>query len=82
MASWLLPLGGAKGLLATHTGAEGGEFMDDERLINPRCSLLRQRNRVGIREMGHAQARPGPLDSLFDEPGMSEDHSVRSRCLN
>jgi len=43
--------------------------MCNERLINPRYPLLGQRNRGGIREMGHAQARPGPLDSLFDQPG-------------
>ena len=65
----LLPLGHAKGLLAVHTGAEGGQFMCHERLINPRCPLLGQRNRGGICEMRHAQARPGPLDSLFDQPG-------------
>ena len=65
----LLPLGRTKGLLAVHTGAEGGEFMCNERLINPRYPLLGQRNRGGIREMGHAQPRPGPLDSLFDQPG-------------
>ena len=48
----LLPLGRTKGLMAVHTGAEGGEFMGNEWLINPRRSFLRQRNRGGIREMG------------------------------
>lgn len=43
--------------------------MYHERLINPLCHLLGQRNRGGIREMGHAQVRPRPLDSLFDQPG-------------
>ena len=36
----LLPLGCAKRLVAVHTGAEGGEFMCHERLINPLCPLL------------------------------------------
>lgn len=36
----LLALRGAKGLLAVHTGAEGGEFVRHERLINRRCPLL------------------------------------------
>ena len=40
---------GRKGLLAVHPGAKGGEFVRHERLINPRCLLLGQRNRGGIR---------------------------------
>ena len=47
-----MPLGCAKRLVAVHTSAEGGEFMYHERLINPLCHLLGQRNRGGILEMG------------------------------
>ena len=39
----LFPLGCAQRLVAVHTGAESGEFMCHERLINPRCPPPGQR---------------------------------------
>lgn len=65
---WLLPLGRTKGLLAVYTGADAGEFMSHERLINPRRSFLRQRSQGGFCKVGQAQARPEPVDGLFDRP--------------
>jgi len=51
----LLPHRSAKGLLALHTGAECSEFLLEEGLINPVRSILRQRNRGCVREVGNAE---------------------------
>ena len=51
----LLPLRSAKRLLAVHTGAECGEFLFEEWLINPMHSILRQWDRGCIREVGNAE---------------------------
>lgn len=42
--------------------------MCEERLIDPLCSFLQQRDGRGADQMGLAKARPRPLDRVFDEP--------------
>jgi hypothetical protein len=67
--------------LAIHTGAECGEFLLEERLINPVRSILRQRNRGCVREVGNAETRPRPVGRLFDQLGTDgiAEHVVQDR---
>ena len=65
----LLPLGSAKWLLSVDTGAEGGEFVINERLIHPRRPIFWQWNRRRIGKVGPVQTRPGPLAGVCRQPG-------------
>ena len=56
-------------MLAVDAGAECGEFLLEEWLINPVRSILRQRNWGCISEVGNAETRPRPVGRLFDQPG-------------
>jgi len=76
-------------LLAVDAGAECGEFLLEERLINPVRSILRQRDRGCVREVGNAETRPRPLGLLFDQPGtdriaehISQDREEMAILLN
>ena len=62
-----LPVGGPERLLAVHTGAERGEFMLEEGLINPREPVARNLNGRRIAQVRESQSRPGPVHSLFDQ---------------
>ena len=51
-----LPVGCPEGLLPIHAGAQGREFMIDERLINPREPVGRGLNGSGIAQMRKSEA--------------------------
>lgn len=63
-----LPVGGPKRLLPIYTGAECGEFMREERLVNPRQPFGRRLNRKWVRQMRKLEIRPGPVPGLLDLP--------------
>jgi len=64
-----LPVCGSEGLLPIHAGAQSGEFMLEERLIDPRQPGGRDRDRRRIPQLREAQARPGPGHGVLDQPG-------------
>jgi protein-disulfide isomerase len=68
-------------LLAVDAGAECAEFLLEERLINPVRSILRQRNRGCVREVGNAETRPRPVGRLFDQHGTDRiaEHIAQDR---
>jgi hypothetical protein len=55
-------------LLAIHAGAERGEFMLDERLINLREPVGRHLDGRRIAQMWKSEARPGPVHRVCDQP--------------
>ena len=61
-----LPVCRAEGLLPIHTGAQGGEFMINERLINPVGPVGREIDGSGVAQMRESQARPGPVHRVLD----------------
>ena len=77
----LLPLRGTKGLLTVHTGAERDQFMDEERLVNPLCPILRQWDRGCVSEVRNAEIRPRPVGRLFNHPGSDRvaEHIAQDR---
>ena len=62
-----MPVGGPEGLLPIHAGAEGSEFMIEERLINPAYSLLWRLDRQRRGEIWEPQTGPWPLTRVCDE---------------
>lgn len=68
-------------MLAVDAGAECGKFLLEKRLINPVRSILRQRNRSCVREVGKAETRPRPVGRLFDQPGTDRiaEHLTQDR---
>ena len=63
-----LPVCCSERLLSVHTGAQGREFMIDERLIDPRKPVSRDLNGSEVTQMRKSQARPGPVHGMFDQP--------------
>ena len=63
-----LPVHYPKGLLPIHTSAQDGEFLIDERLIDPREPLGRGFDGRRVAQMQEAQARPGPVHGVLDHP--------------
>jgi RHS repeat-associated protein len=51
-----------------HTGTQGGEFMSEERLVNPPHPLGRRLNRKRVRQMREMEIRPGPVPGVLDQP--------------
>lgn len=62
-----LPVGCSEGLLPIHAGAQGGEFMIDERLINPRKPVDRNLDGKRIAQMWEAQTRPRPVHHVLGQ---------------
>lgn len=63
-----LPVCRPEGLLPIHAGAQRGEFMIKEGLIDPREPLGGYFDRSGLAQMRESQARPGPVSRVLDQP--------------
>ena len=63
-----LPVCGPEGLLPIHTGAQRGEFMIEERLIDPLEPVGGGLDGSGVVQMRESQTRPGPVHRVFDRP--------------
>ena len=76
-----LPVRRSEGLPAIHTGAQGGEFMINERLINLREPLGRCLDGSGVAQMLESQARPGPVPRVLDQPSADRiaEHAAEDR---
>jgi hypothetical protein len=63
-----LPVCYPEGLLAVHTGAERGEFMIEERLVDPLEPVAGSLNGNGVAQMRESHARPRPVQDVLDQP--------------